>query len=72
VLTHRPLFDLHPQWEWAARSLVFPLPAPGSVPKKAPLAWDPSSPDHGLGYRHVALAAGSPRIEEIAWHAQRA
>jgi len=93
VLTHRPLFDLYPQWDWAtadgprvieilqghrhvtvfyghihqenhhmtgdiahhaARSLVFPLPAPGSVPKRAPLAWDPSSPNHGLGYRSVA------------------
>ena len=37
----------------AARSLIFPLPAPGSLPKKAPAPWDPSSPDHGLGFRHV-------------------
>jgi len=93
VLTHRPLFDLYPQWDWAtadgarviellqthrhvtvfyghihqenhhmtgdiahhaAKSLIFPLPAPGSVPKRAPLPWDPSSPNHGLGYRTVA------------------
>jgi 3',5'-cyclic AMP phosphodiesterase CpdA len=92
VLTHRPLFDLYPQWEWstkdgakvidvllphknvtvfyghihqehhhdtehiahhAARSLVFALPAPGSVPKKAPLAFDASAPFSGLGYRRV-------------------
>lgn len=104
VLTHRPLFDLYPQWEWAtkdgesaleilakrasvtvfyghihqehhhttgaithhsARSLVFPLPAPGSVPKKAPLPWDPSRADHGLGYRAVKLRGRSPIADEI-------
>jgi hypothetical protein len=37
----------------AARSLIFPLPAPGSLPKKAPIPWNPSSPDHGLGFRQV-------------------
>ena len=37
----------------ASRSLVFPLPAPLSVPKKAPLPWDPDAGDHGLGYREV-------------------
>lgn len=55
----------------AARSLVFPLPAPGSVPKKAPLPWDASSPDHGLGWRSIAPNAssggGNPRIAEIAF-----
>jgi hypothetical protein len=95
VLTHRPLFDLYPQWDWAtadgaqvvsllqghrhvtvfyghihqehhhqtgdiahhaARSLIFPLPAPGSVPKRAPLKWDPEARGHGLGYRRIALA----------------
>ena len=92
VLTHRPLFDLYPQWEWAtkdgakvvdvllprknvtvfyghihqehhhetehiahhaARSLVFALPAPGSVPKKAPLPWNDATPFAGLGYRRI-------------------
>jgi 3',5'-cyclic AMP phosphodiesterase CpdA len=48
----------------AARSLVFPLPAPGSVPKKAPLPWDPHSTDHGLGYREVTRVAGALRVEE--------
>jgi hypothetical protein len=38
----------------AARSLIFPLPAPGSAPKRAPLPWDPASPTHGIGYRSVA------------------
>jgi len=92
VLTHRPLFDLYPQWDWstrdgaavldvlarrrkvtvfyghihqehhfqtgaiahhAAKSLMFPLPAPGSVPKKAPVPWDPARPYAGLGFREV-------------------
>ncbi len=92
VLTHRPLFDLYPQWDWATRdgaaamdllmphanvsvfyghihqehhhmtghiahhaanSLIFPLPAPGSQPKRAPLPWDPAQPYKGLGFRSV-------------------
>lgn len=92
VFTHRPLFDLYPQWDWAtrdgaraiellmpfpnvvvfyghihqehhyktghiehhaARSLIFPLPAPGSAPKRKPIAWDPAHPYRGLGYRSV-------------------
>src|SRR5215831_8581639 len=92
VLTHRPLFDLYPQWDWttrdgaaviqalmpyknvtvfyghihqehhymtghiahhAARSLMFPLPPPGSVPKRAPLPWDANSPYKNLGFRDV-------------------
>src|SRR6478735_1231695 len=48
----------------AARSLVFPLPAPGSVPKKAPLAWDPQSADHGLGYREVDREREALRVQE--------
>src|SRR6185312_10594008 len=84
LLTHRPLFELAPAWDWAtkdgaraialldrfaratvlyghvhqehhhvtgrvahhaARSLIFPLPAPMSVPKKAPLPWDAAASD---------------------------
>lgn len=48
----------------AARSLIFPLPAPGSVPKKAPLPWDAQSSDHGLGYRQVSHLAESFQVEE--------
>ena len=48
----------------AARSLVFPLPAPGSVPKKAPLPWDSQSPDHGLGYRAVSRESVALRVQE--------
>jgi len=92
VFTHRPLFDLYPQWDWAtrdgaravgllmpysnvtvfyghihqehhhmtghiahhaAKSLIFPLPAPGSQPKRTPLPWDAAHPYKGLGYRSV-------------------
>ena len=92
VLTHRPLFDLAPQWDWAtrdgakavdllmpfpnvtvfyghihqenhhmtghiahhsAKSLMFPLPAPMSQPKREPVKWDASHPYQGLGFREV-------------------
>jgi hypothetical protein len=50
----------------AARSLVFPLPAPGSLPKKAPLPWDAGATDHGLGYRNVRERSGTPEYEDIS------
>jgi calcineurin-like phosphoesterase family protein len=92
VFTHRPLFDLYPDWDWAtrdgnavidalmpyqhvtvfyghihqehhqmtghiahhaAKSLIFPLPAPGSQPKRTPLPWDASAPFKGMGWRAV-------------------
>jgi hypothetical protein len=37
----------------SAKSLIFPLPAPGSQPNRAPLAWDPAQPYKGLGFREV-------------------
>ena len=37
----------------SAKSLIFPLPAPGSQEKRAPLPWDPSAPNKGLGFREV-------------------
>ncbi len=105
VLTHRPLFDLYPSWDWAtkdgaaaldilmpfkhvtvfyghihqehhhktghiehhaATSLIFPLPAPGSVPKRAPVPWDETQPYRGLGWRDVEAypEAGSFRADE--------
>jgi len=50
----------------AATSLIFPLPAPGSQPKRAPLAWDPAAPFKGLGFRSVAAgpAPGQPAIKQ--------
>jgi len=92
VFTHRPLFDLAPQWDWAtrdgaravelmmpyrnvtvfyghihqenhhmtghiahhsAKSLMFPLPAPMSQPKREPIPWDAQNPYRGLGFREV-------------------
>jgi hypothetical protein len=50
----------------AARSLIFPLPAPGAAPKKTPLPWDAASPDHGLGWRAIAMGA-APRLTETPW-----
>lgn len=102
VFTHRPLFDLYPDWEWAtrdgaaaiqmlmpfpnvtafyghihqehhsvtghiahhsARSLVFPLPAPGTKPKPGPVAWDRVHPYAGLGFRRVDAKATPPEYE---------
>ena len=106
VLTHRPLFDLYPQWDWAtrdgaeaiklllpyeyvtvfyghihqehhhqtehiahhsAKSLMFPLPAPGSVPKKAPLPWDPATPYNGLGFRTIQAKTPSNTYALTEW-----
>jgi 3',5'-cyclic AMP phosphodiesterase CpdA len=92
ILTHRPLFDLYPQWEWATRDgakaidllmpykdvtvfyghihqehhhmtghiahhaahgLMYPLPAAGSQPKRAPVPWDPAQPYKNLGFRSI-------------------
>jgi hypothetical protein len=97
VLTHRPLFDLYPDWDWhtrdgaeavkmlmffndvnvfyghihqehhfmtghighhAAKGMMYPLPAPGSVPKKQPLPWNASEPYKGLGYRGINVKSG--------------
>jgi heme/copper-type cytochrome/quinol oxidase subunit 2 len=41
--------------QYAARGLMFPLPAPGSVPNSAPIAWDPQHPYRGLGFRAVTV-----------------
>ncbi len=41
----------------SAKSLIFPLPAPGSQPKREPIKWDPAQPYRGLGYRQVEAEA---------------
>jgi hypothetical protein len=105
VFSHRPLFDLYPEWDWttkdgpdvvavlsqhenvtvfyghihqehhhltgkiahhSAKSLAFALPAPGSVPKRVPLDWEPAHPGRGLGYRKVGADKSEPgyHIEE--------
>ncbi len=96
VFTHRPLFDLYPDWDWwtrdgakaidllmpyknvtvfyghihqenhhmtghinhhSAHGLMWPLPAPGSLPKKIMVPWDPAKPYHDLGWRRVEAKA---------------
>jgi hypothetical protein len=37
----------------SAKSLIYPLPAPGSQDKRTPLPWDPAMPYRGLGFREV-------------------
>ena len=37
----------------SAKSLIFPLPAPGSQDKPTPVLWDPAMPYRGLGFREV-------------------
>ena len=37
----------------AAKGLMFPLPAPGSVPVKNPIPWNANQPYKGLGFRSV-------------------
>ena len=103
VLTHRPLFDLMPQWDWAtkdgaqaiallmpyknvtvfyghihqehhhmtghiahhsAKSLIFPLVAPGSKPKREPVPWDAAQPYRGLGFRGVEAEKSALKIVE--------
>jgi hypothetical protein len=41
----------------AAKSLIFPLPVPGSQDKRTPLPWDPAAPFKGLGFREVEVEA---------------
>ncbi len=104
VFTHRTLFDLYPQWDWAtrdgaqvidtlmpypnvtvfyghihqehhhttghiahhaARSLMFPLPPPGSQPQRLPVPWDAAQPYRGLGWREVE-AKPAPRAFALA------
>ncbi len=42
----------------AAKGLMFPLPAPGSVPKRVPIPWDPAAPYKGLGFRSIDAQTG--------------
>ena len=49
----------------SARSLVFPLPAPGSVPEKAPVPWDPAAPFRGIGYRAIETAREGFALTEL-------
>jgi hypothetical protein len=40
----------------AAKSLIFPQPAPGSQPKRTPpVPWNPDKPYSGLGFRGIEI-----------------
>lgn len=47
----------------SAKSLIFPLPAPMSQPKRAPLPWDPAQPNKGLGFREVEAEVRDARYK---------
>jgi hypothetical protein len=48
----------------AAQSLIFPLPAPLSQPKKGPISWDPAHPLRGLGFREVRGRGATLALKE--------
>jgi hypothetical protein len=56
----------------SAKSLIFPLPAPGSQPKREPVKWDPSAPYRGLGYREVAAKNPPPAYAITEFPVQKA
>lgn len=47
----------------SAKSLIFPLPAPGSQDKRTPLPWDAAAPNKGLGFREVEAQLATRRYE---------
>jgi hypothetical protein len=48
----------------AAQSLIFPLPAPMSVPKRVPVPWDPQHPGRGLGFREITSSQRAITLKE--------
>ncbi len=51
----------------SAKSLIFPLPAPGTAERPVALPWDPAAPYRGLGWREVtAQTAAAPAVIEHA------
>jgi hypothetical protein len=47
----------------SAKSLMFPLPAPMSQPKRVPLPWDPAQPNKGLGFREIEAEVSDGRYK---------
>ena len=47
----------------SAKSLMFPLPAPMSQPKRTPLPWDPAQPNKGLGFRQIEAEVSDARYQ---------
>ena len=47
----------------AAKSLIFPLPEPGTQEKRDPRPWNAASPIRGLGFREVDVSASAPNYD---------
>jgi hypothetical protein len=47
----------------AAKSLIFPLPAPGSQEKRTPLPWDAAQPYRGLGFRDIEAETQAKQVQ---------
>src|SRR5947209_6671079 len=56
----------------SAKSLIFPLPAPGSQPKRAPIPWDAAQPYKGLGFRGVDAEVGKAEYEITEYPVRKA
>jgi len=56
----------------SAKSLIFPLPAPGSVPKRVPLQWDPAQPYRGLGFRGIEAELQRAEYEIVEYPVMKA
>lgn len=55
----------------SAKSLIFAQPAPGSQPKRTPIAWDPQAPYKGLGFREVEAAVAKAAFDITEFPVQR-
>ncbi len=55
----------------SAKSLIFPLPAPNSQPKRTPLAWDVTQPNKGLGFRQVEAEVKTAQYKIIEMPVQK-
>jgi len=49
----------------SAKSLIFPLPAPGSQPKRVPIPWDAAQPYRGLGFRGIEAEVKKPAYDLV-------
>ncbi len=56
----------------SAKSLIFPLPAPGSQPKRDPIKWDASAPYRGLGFREIEAEAKPVKYDITEMPVQKA
>ena len=56
----------------AAKSLIFPLPAPGSQEKRTPLPWDAAAPTKGLGFREIEADRKDPQYKLVEFPVTKA